>query len=175
MFWKKGCHATSINDLVDHLGVNRASLYTSFKGGKDEIFQKAFEKYRNENIERVQQFLEDQSEVKKGFLQLFENSIDHALSDSANKGCFMVNATTELANSNAFIAEISGKNREVFEAMFLHFLQKGVAQGEISKGKDLKGIAAMLYVLQNGLQVAKSNPPKEQLMNRVHTSMSVLD
>jgi hypothetical protein len=33
IFWKKGYHDTSIQDLVDHLGINRASLlYTLLTG-----------------------------------------------------------------------------------------------------------------------------------------------
>ena len=30
LFWEKGFEATSIQDLVDHLGVNRQSLYDTF-------------------------------------------------------------------------------------------------------------------------------------------------
>ena len=41
LFWEKGFHATSIQDLVAHLGINRASLYDTF-GGKEELFKKAF-------------------------------------------------------------------------------------------------------------------------------------
>ena len=41
LFWKQGFHATSIQDLVNHLKINRASLYDTF-GGKEELFNKAF-------------------------------------------------------------------------------------------------------------------------------------
>ena len=37
LFWNKGYHATSIQDLVSNLGINRASLYDTF-GGKKELF-----------------------------------------------------------------------------------------------------------------------------------------
>ncbi|MEL6975424.1 MAG: helix-turn-helix domain-containing protein, partial [Bacteroidota bacterium] len=47
LFWEKGFHATSIQDLVSHLGINRASLYDTF-GGKDELFNTAFESYRHQ-------------------------------------------------------------------------------------------------------------------------------
>lgn len=30
LFWIQGYHATSIQDLVDHLGINRASLYDTY-------------------------------------------------------------------------------------------------------------------------------------------------
>ncbi len=31
LFWKKGYHATSIQDLVNHLGINRGSLYDTYR------------------------------------------------------------------------------------------------------------------------------------------------
>ena len=43
LFWARGYHATSIQDLVDHLGVNRQSLYDTF-GGKDELFKAVLER-----------------------------------------------------------------------------------------------------------------------------------
>ena len=45
LFWERGYHATSIQDLVDRLGVNRQSLYDTF-GGKDQLFLSALERYR---------------------------------------------------------------------------------------------------------------------------------
>ena len=36
LFWKKGYYATSIQDLVNHLSDNRASLYDTY-GGKKAI------------------------------------------------------------------------------------------------------------------------------------------
>jgi TetR/AcrR family transcriptional repressor of nem operon len=46
VFWDKGYEATSIQDLVNATGVNRASLYQSF-GGKRELFQKALERFQS--------------------------------------------------------------------------------------------------------------------------------
>ena len=48
LFWKQGYAATSVQDLVQHLGINRASLYDTF-GDKDQLFKKSFELYRKQN------------------------------------------------------------------------------------------------------------------------------
>ena len=37
LFWKQGFHATSMEDLVSTLGINRASMYNTF-GSKQVLF-----------------------------------------------------------------------------------------------------------------------------------------
>ena len=45
LFWKQGFHATSIQNLVDHLGISRGSIYDTF-GGKNELYEKALKVYK---------------------------------------------------------------------------------------------------------------------------------
>ncbi|MBK6426479.1 MAG: helix-turn-helix transcriptional regulator [Blastocatellia bacterium] len=42
-FWCKGYEATSIQDLVDEMGINRGSLYATF-GDKHALFLAAIER-----------------------------------------------------------------------------------------------------------------------------------
>ena len=44
LFWTRGYEATSVQDLVDALGVNRASLYGTF-GDKAQLFAPVLERY----------------------------------------------------------------------------------------------------------------------------------
>src|SRR5258708_34322099 len=44
LFWRKGYEATSMADLVDHLGIARASIYGTF-GGKHDLYLKALDRY----------------------------------------------------------------------------------------------------------------------------------
>ena len=50
LFWKQGYSATSVQDLVSHLGINRASLYDTF-GDKEQLFKKSFALYRKSTME----------------------------------------------------------------------------------------------------------------------------
>src|SRR4029453_18026773 len=51
VFWARGYEATSVQDLVDALGVNRASLYATF-GDKAQLFSAVIHRYR-ENVNAV--------------------------------------------------------------------------------------------------------------------------
>lgn len=44
LFWRRGYEATSMSDLVEHLGIGRASLYATF-GSKHELYLKALDRY----------------------------------------------------------------------------------------------------------------------------------
>ena len=175
LFWKKGFHDTSMQELVDHLGINRASLYDTY-GGKDALFEKAFEQYRQMNTQAAEALLASEPSVKGGFRKLFTASLEATVKDPEKKGCFVVNTTTELLPNEKKWLPILDRNRKTFEALFLKYLERGVAQGEINPDKDLKSVAAMLFALNNGIGVvAKINPSKKDMIRIVEAALQVLD
>lgn len=44
LFWQKGYANTAISDLVDHLKINRFSLYNAF-GDKQKLYYEALDRY----------------------------------------------------------------------------------------------------------------------------------
>lgn len=175
LFWKQGYAATSVQDLVSHLGINRASLYDTF-GDKEQLFKKSFELYRKNNIEGLKQFFDTQNNVREGFARLFENAIEEAINDEDRKGCFVVNTTTELVPNDDSIAVTLEDNKSDFENIFFEYLQKGKDVGQITTNKDLRSIAALFYTLYNGLRVvSKVRPNKKKLSETVEVALSLLD
>lgn len=175
LFWEKGYHATSMDDLVTTLGINRASMYNAF-GSKYQLFDSAVEKYKNTNVKRVGDFLYYQLNVRKGLSLLFENLITEALVKGASKGCFIVNTTTELANIHPELDAKLYEHKVAFESVFYNYLKYGVDNGQISPYKDLGMISSYLYSMQSGLYVvSKVNPNKEELGKTVTAALSILD
>lgn len=175
LFWEKGYGDTSIQDLVNHLGINRGSLYATY-GGKKELFNKAFKKYRNDNNALASAFFDKQKSVKEGFLNFFEIPLNAAITEQGVRGCFVVNTITEMLPHDEFMQIILENNQIALEKMFYDFLQKGVISGEIDKSKDLKKTASFLYALLNGILVtAKINFNKKALLETVKFGLTVLD
>jgi len=176
LFWKKGFNDTSMQDLVDCLGISRGSLYDTFNG-KKELFDRAFRQYKKTNNKMMIEFLKNQSSVKKGLLNFFELPINASVNNEGEvRGCFVVNTTTELLPSDKKIHSILKENRIELEKIFYDYLQKGIESGEIAKDKDITTISSLLYTLLNGvLVIAKVNPDKKYLLNIVKTGLSVLD
>ncbi|MBM1108210.1 TetR/AcrR family transcriptional regulator [Aurantibacter crassamenti] len=174
LFWKQGYSATSIQDLVTHLGINRASLYDTF-GDKEKLFKKSFELYRSQSIDKICQFFQNQPNVKEGFSELFNNAINEALLDKDRKGCFAVNNTTELVPNNDNCLEVLSSNRRDIENLFYEYLKEGQKNGQLKQCKDLKSLASFLFIIYNGiLVVTKIHTNKKELTDSVNLAMSLL-
>nr|WP_298995334.1 TetR/AcrR family transcriptional regulator [uncultured Allomuricauda sp.] len=175
LFWEKGFHATSIQDLVSHLGINRASLYDTF-GGKEALFNQAFQEYRNSSGNMVKGLLESESSVKKAFKKLFNFAIQETVNDTSRKGCFVVNTTTELIPGDEVIHNILCENLENGAETFTSVIQKGIDQGEIDISKNAKDLGLMLFTFYNGFRVvSKIDADPKKLQRMVTTALSVLD
>lgn len=175
LFWKKGYHNTSIGDLVDHLGINRSSIYNSF-GGKKQLYHKAFEFYQTSNSKGLKHFLSTQTDIKATIRMMFQKIISDDHNDIDCKGCFMVKTTVELLPHDKELQAALTAHKQKMEAVFLDLLQKGVERGQISAGKDLKTIAKVLYTFMNGIRViGKTRPPQEELMAEVEMVLSLLN
>lgn len=175
LFWKKGYHATSMDELVKFVGISRASLYGTF-GGKKELFTKALAHYRTTNNHFIQQFFRGQTNVKEGLKKLFYNLIEESATDQDRKGCFVVNTTTELIPGDDEMQRTLLDNKETFHRMFYSFLHQGMQEGQISTDKDIKAIADLLYTFFNGFRViTKISTDKQELKKSVDTMLSLLD
>lgn len=175
LFWKQGYNATSMQDLVSHLGINRASLYDTYTG-KRELFNRALNNYRLHNAQGISDFLNKYDSVKEGLHKLFKNSINESVADKDHKGCFVTNTTTELLPGDDEIHTVLIENKILFEGIFEDYINKGIKSGEIDSSKNAKSIAGFLFMLNNGLRVtAKVNPDKSELESIIESALSVLD
>ena len=175
LFWMKGYHATSIQDLVSHLGINRASLYDTL-GDKKKLFSKSLELYCGTNKQATLKFLKHEKSVKEGLKKLLEMAIYDSINDIDRKGCLVVNTTTELIPGDDEIKKALAKNKSTFEKIFYEFLLLGQQSGEISKDIDLKVISSLIYTLLSGIKVvAKIDRNHKKLLSSVNTVLSLLE
>ena len=85
-FWHKGYEATSVADLTERTGLNKASLYRFF-GDKHSLFKTALECYTQASFRDVKQVV-----VHKSPLANIHAIIDKLTEDAEEgKGCLMVN------------------------------------------------------------------------------------
>ena len=174
LFWHKGYNGTSMQDLVDGLGISRSSLYDTY-GDKHALYIKALESYQNSSGNQMCNIINNTPSAKEAIKQLLEFITRNMLNDEQHKGCFMVNAGVEVAPHDAEVNDLLCKNEQQLEEVFYKAIKKGQDSGEITTSQDAMALTRFISNTVKGIQVsAKSTTDKAFFDDIIQTSMSVL-
>jgi TetR/AcrR family transcriptional regulator, transcriptional repressor for nem operon len=175
VFWSRGYEAASIQDLVKHMGINRQSLYDTF-GDKHTLYLQALDHYREVEGGKLFKLLERPGSVKRALRQLFAGAVAAALGGGQRRGCFMGNATAELAGRCKETAARTCSNMAATEELFYRALVQGKKNGELKGVRDPRAVARFLYSSLQGLVLmAKATQDRQTLEDVVKVTLSVLD
>jgi TetR/AcrR family transcriptional repressor of nem operon len=175
VFWSRGYEATSVGDLVNHMGINRQSLYDTF-GDKHTLYQQALDRYREVEGRKMFELLERPGPVKRALRQLFQSVVERSLGGGERRGCFVGNATSELAGRCKETEEKACGSMAAAEEALYSALLRGKRAGEINAGRDLRAVARFLYSSLQGLQLmSKATRDRKTLEDVVRVTLSVLD
>jgi TetR/AcrR family transcriptional repressor of nem operon len=174
-FWARGYERTSIQDLVQHMGINRQSIYDTF-GDKHALFLQALDRYCEIQNRTVFKQLDRPGSVKRNLRLLFEGVVDKALSEEGRRGCFVGNAMSELAGRCKETATRTCHSMASAEKTFQRALQRGKEQGELPRVRDTRAVARFLYSNFQGLRLmAKATRDRKLLKDVVKITLLVLD
>ena len=152
IFWRQGYEGTSMQDLVNGMQINRASIYDTF-GNKEALYLAALQHYQARNQAQVQQLIEQHTSVRNVLSQLLENMIQESLSDPEKKGCFVVNATTGLANRYEEVNRLVTENEARMVSLFEALVAQGQHSGEIDAKRCATALSAYIFSSLQGLRV----------------------
>ena len=156
LFWHKGYNGTSMQDLVDGLGISRSSLYDTYTD-KHTLFIKALESYQNSGADKIQEISENSGSAKETIKKLLEFVTDELLNDKQQKGCFMVNAEVEVAPHDTEVNSLVCKNDQQMEDVFFQVIKKGQDSGELKNQQDARALSRFIFNTVKGIRVtAKS-------------------
>jgi TetR/AcrR family transcriptional regulator, transcriptional repressor for nem operon len=175
VFWEKGYNGTSMDELVAATGLSRSSIYDTF-GDKHGLYLKALAHYQQSQQAQMEQWMPPNIGPRKKIELFLQKSANASLSDNQQKGCFILNTTTELANVDDHIKDFVANNMVAMEALLLEWVKEGQSSGQISKRFTAKAIARHLFSTLNGLKVvAQIKADKAALQDIVKLALSVLD
>ncbi len=166
IFWRNGYEGTSMQDLVDGMQINRASLYDTF-GNKEALYMAALQRYQQQNRAQVKQLLERHASVRGALDDLLETMIQDSLNDPEKKGCFVVNATTGLANRYQEVNRLVCDNEQQVAETFADLIKQGQARGEIGADRDARTLSSYLFASLQGLRVLAVTNSDVLLLRRV--------
>lgn len=151
VFWRKGYEATSVQDLLDEMGINRFSLYETF-GGKRKLFQAAFRRYQGRTEETLFRVLLESEEGLASIKAAFDCLVE-TVAGSRGKGCLVTNSIIELAPHDAGFRKVLSKHMGRLEDAFYTALKRARKAGEIPAGTSLRQKARLLTALTQGIVV----------------------
>jgi len=174
LFWKKGFHQTSIQDLVDSLGLNRASLYDKYHD-KEGLFKTCLIAYRTQVINMATKTLMEDKSTKKGFQNLFKWIINSIAKDSDKKGCLISNTYASLApskhNQNHSLLH---ETKDLWVNLIHSALKKGKKNNEIKNGINIAKSTHNIYVSMVGATIiSKINTKPTDLKNSLETHLNI--
>lgn len=175
-FWVHGFEATSMRDLVDCTGVNRASLYATY-GDKRDLFLAALRLYDIERRAALMAELEARFDPREAVRRLFWSFVERTSDKKGkNRGCFLTNTALELAAHDREIGRVVARAQESVEAFFFRMIEKAKAQGRIARHVDPTRAARGLLAALTGLVVlSRSRPDRALLQSIVDDALSRLD
>jgi TetR/AcrR family transcriptional repressor of nem operon len=175
LFQMKGYEATSIQDLVQCMGINRGSLYDTF-GDKQRLFLAALDHYCNTSVNELVTVLLKSSQGIEAIHQFFNTLVTIRSSDEGCQGCLMVNTMVERVLHDNATADKVTAHMMALEDAFYQTLLRAQKLGEINHPPDaLRKLARYFVSSANGLCVtAKASPNPSVLQDIADTTLSVL-
>lgn len=166
LFWRKGYNATSAQDLVDELGINRSSLYNTYTD-KRTLFKKSLAQYQVTETGAMLAMLGKAENAGETVKQIFQNLIKESVGDSLLKGCFMVNTAVELAGCDKEIGDMVYNNNLSVEDALTKLVEKGQQSGQFSMKKSARALARFIFANITAIKVAARTGADEETLRDI--------
>lgn len=173
LFWEQGYEKTSMQDLVDHMGIHRRSIYDTF-GDKRSLFLASLNHYEELIVKEMESIISSTSSTKQAIRDVFIFILNAI--EQYPKGCLSVNSAVELSLVDKEIGCIVTKMFNRTEDMLNNLIKRGQNSGELSKEIDSDNTSRFLHNNLVGIRVLiKTNYDKKELEGIIALALSVLD
>lgn len=169
VFWRKGLHDATMQDLATATGVQRGSLYNAY-GDKEAIFLRAFDKYAEQFLDAAEEALSegDSAARLRTFLDMI---VVNMTSGSPQRGC--------LTTRTALDAGISSEDvRERVQGVLGRLEQlvgKAIGSAGTISAADAKRLARVVVTFTRGLAVMeRAGYGRKQLRDAAATFVDAL-
>src|SRR6187431_50241 len=165
VFWEKGYNATSMQDLVDAMQINRSSLYNTI-GDKHQLFMKCIGYYFNEAMCELKEKVAKETSAKQALIKVISDKADWIV--SCDKGCLGMKTSFEIAPEDTIVRNVMSKNNDVFIEYMATIVQKAMDDGEMDNSEDAALMAEYIATSFTGWKqsyILHGNPIKIKKMS----------
>lgn len=169
-FWTRGYAATSTQDLVDALQINRSSLYATF-GSKSELYWRALERYAHDMQHWSRSLLEGPGPFRPRLRAALLEAVEEDLDPKRSRGCFACNAAIELAPVDDKVRRLVRGAFGVVRGTFRDALVRARDEGELPDGADVDRLATFLVTTFEGLHVVAKGTRDRRMVEQAVEAM----
>lgn len=177
LFWEKGFFNTSIEDIIEITGFNRAAIYKYF-GGKEELFIAMLKRYRNQITPFLTAPLQDQDKGIEGIKEFFTQIIHLHAANNLSRGCFLITTASEIPSHNEKIALLIKDFLDYLRRLFHNLLKTTLIYSKNRQTKidiDINSTADFLVGNVFGLMtLCRSQAPTQVFENHICGIMDFL-
>jgi len=176
LFWSRGYAATSVQDLVDELGVQRGSLYAAF-GDKRDLYLKSVALYARENREQLEAILRDGPVLPALRRMLLDPSALTGAPDrpQGRRGCLVGNTTAELVPGDDAARALAAAAYDGFTEVVVAALARAQTAGEVTASATPEAQARLLLLLfQGSALVSRAQPERDCLAASIDVALDAL-
>ena len=159
-FWQRGFERTNMPELLDSMGVGRASFYNAF-GSKRDVFLRILKLYFETVDTHLAGLISNASDSNSAVASLVDGMLDVARSTESTitgwRGCLIGNTALELGSDDREIVDQLSIGVDVLRAQFKRALSLPSADGVKRTNVEIERSALHLVASVQGLLVlAKS-------------------
>lgn len=153
LFWEKGYEATSLEDLITVMGIQKGSFYNTF-GSKKQLFIESIKLHDTKSFTEFRKLLNETNNpielIKSLFLQFADGpETEH------NKGCFAGNILAELVGLDEDLTVDAKKYLKTLETIFFEQIKISQENGTLKNQTDAKILGRYLLNLWNGINITR--------------------
>ena len=168
VFWKKGYQNTSLDDLLDAMGIQRGSFYNTF-GSKKETYLRAIDRYTEFMFNGGPYTQAAHTEPGLGALAtMCDNYIDSVTGDAEPRGCFFAHVSKEHRGADPAIQQTLAKGIERMRGIVKRSIEAAQRDGDLPEEVSAEGTATLFMSVVWGIHMmAEAGVPKEALKTAV--------
>jgi AcrR family transcriptional regulator len=169
VFWRKGLHDATMQDLAAATGVQRGSLYNAY-GDKEAIFLRAFDRYAEQFLDMTARALAegDAAARLRNFLDVV---IVNMTSGSPPRGCLTTRTALDAAISSA---DVRQRVQDVLSRLE-QIIAKAISSASKRPATDANRLARVIVTFTRGLAVMeRAGYSRKQLRESATTFVDAL-
>lgn len=167
LFWSQGYEATSLQDLLNRMGLSKSSFYQGF-GGKKELFVRCMGRYHDKMAGLFAELKRDTDSGRAFVERVLLGAVSETRQpDNLRRGCLLMNTATEFAQKDQAIAVHVTTGFKGLHTVFRNAVLRGQKDGSITAQQDAGVLADYLICSLGGIKAMVKGGANEEKVTEI--------